>query len=232
MARLTSRAPALVVFLVYSSLHALAIATFLPRPILLNHLLPGLANHPVLSGLPSVNDQAMPPLPYTTPSPVSNTQHNNTRHRNPNHMTRVAQAHEFLHEHNKIRAEVGEPPLVWDKKLARYALRYANKRKADCALVHSPGDEFGENIYWGKHFERHSATTAVRNWVSETQYYNKGTHSCAANQMCGHFTQIIWRNTKRVGCARVKCESGGVFTVCEYDPPGNYQNEDPLTSID
>jgi len=46
----------------------------------------------------------------------------------------------------------------------------------------------------------------------------------------GHFSQIVWRNTREVGCATVQCATlqntgGGIrpyFTVCNYAPPGNF----------
>lgn len=43
----------------------------------------------------------------------------------------------------------------------------------------------------------------------------------------GHFTQLVWKSTTKVGCATVECPSGTIFdgftswyTVCNYDPPG------------
>ncbi|XWS52169.1 hypothetical protein CRYUN_Cryun11dG0043900 [Craigia yunnanensis] len=35
--------------------------------------------------------------------------------------------------------------------------------------------------------------------------------------MCGHYTQIVWKNTRRIGCARVICDNGDVFMTCNYD---------------
>lgn len=42
----------------------------------------------------------------------------------------------------------------------------------------------------------------------------------------GHFTQLVWKSTKKIGCAwnTVGCKSNGMNfykLVCEYDPPGN-----------
>jgi len=41
---------------------------------------------------------------------------------------------------------------------------------------------------------------------------------------CGHYTQIIWADTQKVGCAYHNCNKGneGAFFVCHYWPPGNY----------
>ncbi|KAL0307523.1 UNVERIFIED_CONTAM: Pathogenesis-related protein PR-1 [Sesamum angustifolium] len=103
------------------------------------------------------------------------------------------------------------------------------ERQADCELMHSfpEGDfQLGENIYWG------SGTTwtpmdAVSAWADEEKYYTYSSNSCAEGQQCGHYTQIVWKTTRKIGCARVVCDSGDVFMTCNYYPPGNYIGERP-----
>ncbi|CAH1441532.1 unnamed protein product [Lactuca virosa] len=46
-------------------------------------------------------------------------------------------------------------------------------------------------------------------------------------KMCGHYTQVVWRNSVRLGCARVQCNNDAWFVTCNYDPPGNYVGEKP-----
>lgn len=47
----------------------------------------------------------------------------------------------------------------------------------------------------------------------------------------GHFTQLVWQNTTKVGCGAVECNNDakngakGWFVVCEYDPAGNVIGE-------
>ncbi|XP_073010872.1 pathogenesis-related protein PR-1-like [Typha latifolia] len=131
---------------------------------------------------------------------------------------------QYLRPHNAARAAVGLPPLVWDARLAGYANWYANQRRGDCRLVHSHGP-FGENLFWGSG-TGWSPAQAVGAWVQERQRYNYWTNSCRG--VCGHYTQIVWRNTKRLGCAMVNCYSRrGTFVVCSYDPPGNYVGMKP-----
>lgn len=42
----------------------------------------------------------------------------------------------------------------------------------------------------------------------------------------GHFTQVVWKDSTKVGCATVKCPAGSVlaypswYTVCNYNPQG------------
>ncbi|CAL5183296.1 unnamed protein product [Lathyrus oleraceus] len=145
--------------------------------------------------------------------------------------THVVQAQDspadYLRGHNAARLAITKvkiPDLVWDNKVAAFANNYANQRK-DCQLVHSGSDRYGENIAMsgGEMF----GTDAVTMWVGEKPYYDYNSNSCAAGQMCGHYTQVVWKNTVRIGCAKVKCENGGTFITCNYDPPGNYIGERP-----
>ncbi|XP_061994776.1 pathogenesis-related protein PR-1-like [Rosa rugosa] len=135
-------------------------------------------------------------------------------------------AYKFLAPQNAARSAVRMRPLVWDAKLARYAQWYGNQRRYDCALRHSNGP-YGENIFWGSG-KGWTPAQAVMAWVSERKWYSYWSNSCARGQECGHYTQIVWRSTGRVGCARVDCFGGrGVFMICSYDPPGNYIGERP-----
>ncbi|XP_065850608.1 pathogenesis-related protein PR-1-like [Euphorbia lathyris] len=135
-------------------------------------------------------------------------------------------ASQFLSPQNAARARLRMRPLQWDSTLAMYAHSYANQRRNDCQLRHSNGP-FGENIFWGSGTGWNPGQ-AVTSWTSERRWYNYWTNSCFWNQQCGHYTQIVWRNTQRVGCAKVTCNAGrGVFMICNYYPPGNYIGERP-----
>ena len=138
----------------------------------------------------------------------------------------LSQAGQFLGPQNAVRAPLRVRPLVWDSKLERYARSYANQRRYDCALVHSNGP-YGENIFWGSG-TGWTPLQAVAAWVDERKWYRYVSNSCAGGQVCGHYTQIVWKDTRRVGCAKVTCVDGkGVFMICNYDPPGNYYGEKP-----
>ncbi|KAK9149914.1 hypothetical protein Scep_008671 [Stephania cephalantha] len=115
---------------------------------------------------------------------------------------------QFLLPQNAARAALGEPPLTWDNHLESYAQWYANQRRADCSLVHSNGP-YGENIFWGGG-DGWGPGQAVADWLSEAKWYNHWTNTCEEGEECGHYTQIVWRGTRRVGCARVVCDAGAV----------------------
>jgi hypothetical protein len=139
----------------------------------------------------------------------------------------AALSDDFLNPHNAARSQLGLPPLVWDATLAQYADWWANERRVNgnCQLQHSNGP-YGENIFWGGG-SSWTPADAVNSFLSEKQYYDYASNTCQAGKQCGHYTQIVWRDTKRLGCARVVCQSSDVFITCNYDPPGNYIGQRP-----
>ncbi|KAJ7946844.1 pathogenesis-related protein 1-like [Quillaja saponaria] len=130
---------------------------------------------------------------------------------------------DFVNAHNRARAQVGVGPINWDERVANYARNYVNQLKGSCKLVHSSGP-YGENLAWGS--PDLSGTAAVNMWVGEKKYYNYNSNSCVGGE-CRHYTQVVWRNSVRLGCAKVRCPSGGSIISCNYDPPGNYVNQRP-----
>lgn len=127
---------------------------------------------------------------------------------------------DYLDAHNVARAAVGVGPLVWNENVARYAQAYANARSKDCAMKHSDGP-YGENLAAGSW--NLSAKEAVKMWVDEKPLYDVQTGLCVGGGMdCRHYTQVVWRNSRSVGCAHVACTNGWTFVTCNYDPPGNY----------
>jgi hypothetical protein len=54
--------------------------------------------------------------------------------------------------------------------------------------------------------------------LPQIKQYNFGAPGYAFQT--GHFSQMIWRDTQRIGCGVAPRCSGGNFLVCHYDPPG------------
>ena len=42
----------------------------------------------------------------------------------------------------------------------------------------------------------------------------------------GHFTAMVWKATRRLGCAKGNCPGQNLW-VCQYDPPGNMMGAFP-----
>uniref|UniRef100_A0A2P2N5X8 Pathogenesis-related protein 1 n=1 Tax=Rhizophora mucronata TaxID=61149 RepID=A0A2P2N5X8_RHIMU len=130
---------------------------------------------------------------------------------------------DYLNAHNSARAQVGVGPMTWDNQVATYAQNYASQLKGSCNLVHS-GGQYGENLA-GSSGDL-TGTDAVKLWVDEKSKYDYNTNTCVGGE-CLHYTQVVWRNSVRLGCAKVRCNNGGTVVSCNYDPPGNYNNERP-----
>ena len=130
---------------------------------------------------------------------------------------------DYLNAHNAARSQVSVANIIWDSTVAAYALNYSNSRISDCNLVHSNGP-YGENLAKGS--GSFTGTAAVNLWVAEKPHYDYASNSCVGGQ-CLHYTQVVWRNSVRVGCARVQCTNGWWFISCNYDPPGNYIGQRP-----
>ncbi|GEM_PF-584541 len=132
--------------------------------------------------------------------------------------------------HDKIRAEVKAGPLTWSKELAAYAQKWADHLAATrCDLAHRPSSgewaqKYGENLFAGsaKFF---TVADAVKLWENEKKNY-KGQAIDSGSANSGHYTQLVWKNTKQVGCGKVVCKDD-LIVVCNYDPPGNIAGQLP-----
>ncbi|KAK2393337.1 hypothetical protein P8452_15360 [Trifolium repens] len=130
---------------------------------------------------------------------------------------------DYLDVHNQARKDVHVGPLQWDNTLETYAQDYANKRIKDCELEHSMGP-YGENLAEG--YGEMNGTDSVKFWLTEKPNYDYHSNSCV-NDECLHYTQIVWRDTVHLGCAKSKCKNGWVFVICSYSPPGNVDGQRP-----
>ncbi|KAH7834585.1 hypothetical protein Vadar_017614 [Vaccinium darrowii] len=108
---------------------------------------------------------------------------------------------DYLNAHNSARAAVGVGPLTWDANLEAFAQNYATQRTEDCTLMHSGGGgKYGKNIVVGS--GDFTGVDAVGLWVGEKPNYDYNSNSCVRGE-CGHYTQVAWRNSVQLGCARV-----------------------------
>jgi uncharacterized protein YkwD len=132
-------------------------------------------------------------------------------------------AHDMLAAHNAVRARVGRVPLSWSDRLAALSQDWADALLARKQFVHRPNSAYGENL-----FEITGATASsaqvVHAWAAESQNYDYSSNRCRG--VCGHYTQIVWGDTKEVGCA-VARGGGREVWVCDYDPPGNWVGKRP-----
>ncbi len=133
----------------------------------------------------------------------------------------------MLRDHNAARQEVGTPALVLDDDLNAQALAYAEELASSGRFEHSAGSTRvgqGENLWAGTQgafsYERMAA-----GWIDEKQYYIHAAFPYVSNtgrwQDVGHYTQVIWRETTKLGCG-IATGNGRDVLVCRYSPPGNF----------
>jgi len=126
-----------------------------------------------------------------------------------------------LNSTNFYRSEHNATSLTWNSSLSSFALSWAQK----CQWAHSHGPN-GENL--AENYE--NVTDAIDGWGDERGKYDF-SHG-GFGEGTGHFTQLVWKATTSVGCARVNCANNdkggnaqGWYVVCEYWPPGNVMGQ-------
>lgn len=128
---------------------------------------------------------------------------------------------------NTYRARHGARPVKLDRRLTEYAKSRAREVSSHERLreAHRGLDgEYGENLYWTGSTEpnRLPGSAAVKAWYDEVSTYDfqagRFSHST------GHFTQLVWRGSTRIGAARATGRGGEWhenYVVVTFSPPGN-----------
>jgi len=137
----------------------------------------------------------------------------------------IALAEDMVAAHNAVRTQVGAPPVHWDNALARQAMVAAQRNLDLEELKHTdPEDRPGQGENLASALGGHvGAKTLLALWVDEKSRYGGGAIDCdndAIFRSYGHYTQMIWRSTARIGCAMASNDRGQVL-ACRYWPAGN-----------
>jgi hypothetical protein len=158
--------------------------------------------------------------------------------------------------HNAVRAAVmttpALPPLTWSTDVAAYAQAWATQLASNPTTCASPqhrsGAElhamnYGENLAWysARRSASSTAQEATDGWAAEKACWTYGTiegteqcdMTCATNLSsdgCGHYTQIVWRDSVLLGCGVATCQNGTSnvdIWICNYSPAGNIIGKSP-----
>jgi hypothetical protein len=139
----------------------------------------------------------------------------------------------ILGAHNRERLELGLQALSWNDALARSAQQWADHLASTGRFEHAPESRSapeGENL-WAGTKGYYSPEAMVDAWVREKRFFQPGVfpeNSRTGNvEDVGHFTQIVWRATTKVGCAEATSAREDIL-VCRYAEAGNYIGERPF----
>ena len=130
---------------------------------------------------------------------------------------------EALNAHNYYRRYHHAGPLTINNQLSRIAENYSRRLAYTIrGLQHSTNrynnEALGENLYFcfGK---EPTGNETTKSWYDEIQYHDfNSDYGCSYS---GHFTQLIWKNSKEVGFGVTKNKDGQWFVVANYFPAGN-----------
>ena len=156
-----------------------------------------------------------------------------------------------LEVHNSARIDVDVPLLKWSVKLANDAQVYANYlAKRNMGLIHSRHiDEQGENLYMcyttntkeSFFIPEFPCRDASSSWYNEIEDYNhpytqtflflfkRTIFPINSSSAVGHYTQMVWSSTSKLGIAWAVSSTGRVYVVARYSKPGNCRGEYPYS---
>uniref|UniRef100_A0AAQ4RIU0 ShKT domain-containing protein n=1 Tax=Gasterosteus aculeatus aculeatus TaxID=481459 RepID=A0AAQ4RIU0_GASAC len=139
---------------------------------------------------------------------------------------------EIIDVHNAFRRAV--EPTASDMLLMSYSEEVAASAQAwadNCVLAHGEpstrmlnGYELGENLFYSS--SPYPWTAVVNAWHSEVANYLYPNGSTNAKTV-GHYTQVVWNSSYKVGCGMTLCPNGIYFYACHYYRAGNFRTWPP-----
>ncbi|XP_066910416.1 uncharacterized protein [Clytia hemisphaerica] len=176
-----------------------------------------------------------PPTTTTTAPPTTTT---TTEEYVPPPLSKEKQSVECHNSRRMLHQDT--PDLGWDTELEELAQAWADVIAARGTMEHDPkndADQTGENIYWASGGTR-TVEDACKAWYDEIDDYDFKTHgkkaSSPSNKMIGHFTQMVWKSTTKIGVG-IAYKGSEIYIVAKYRARGNFigryaENVMPKTS--
>ncbi|XP_076324440.1 venom allergen 3-like [Tachypleus tridentatus] len=149
----------------------------------------------------------------------------------------IVQAHNELRQRVATGKETNQPEasnmrkMSWDEELAEVAQRWADQCnfKHDCAKCREV-ERFGAGQNLAISMSSNDNATAdwremIRKWYDEVKTFSSSyisRYQFVSNT--GHYTQVTWANTFKVGCGYTYYKNNEWYTkfyVCNYGPAGN-----------
>ncbi|KAG8192347.1 hypothetical protein JTE90_002167 [Oedothorax gibbosus] len=147
---------------------------------------------------------------------------------------RLVKNDEFVQEclriHNHYRADHGSPCLHLSTEVSAFSQKWADRLAKEDHFHHSNHPKYGENLFVSYMSDNSlpmaTAKEVVESWYAEQKFYPFGCHITRdIIYKAGHFTQVIWRNSRELGIGRSISRTNRVYVVANYFPAGNVFNK-------
>ncbi|XP_068558279.1 cysteine-rich venom protein ophanin-like [Cebidichthys violaceus] len=135
---------------------------------------------------------------------------------------------EIVNVHNTFRRAVH--PTASDMLLMSYSEEVAASTQAwvdQCHLGHGAPStrmldeyELGENLFYSS--SPNSWTAVINAWHSEDSNYHY-PFGFIKGKPTGHYTQVVWNSSYKVGCGVALCPNNIYFYGCRYYRAGNFK---------
>jgi len=163
-----------------------------------------------------------------------------------NSQTPLAVPEEIYADQDAARSAYGLTPFLRDSNLVDLAQAITNQCNWDLSITSSwktqqimaYANKSGEVYKKGKYSQtlglnRGAATEGFTSvsWLEQKEHWHCETNTCDSGRTCGGFTQSIWKNSVKIGCALTSCETGSPWgdefpvwenLFCFYNPAGNF----------
>ncbi|CAH0388497.1 unnamed protein product [Bemisia tabaci] len=125
-----------------------------------------------------------------------------------------------LESHNYYRRIHKAGDLRLSHEISTYAQEWAEKLASEGGnLRHRLNGKYGENLWAGTFLP--TGHQPVDHFYTEEQLYRNVYGRTPASNGAGHFTQLVWRNSKKLGVGLAQSSGGVWVAVFNYDPRGN-----------
>ena len=129
---------------------------------------------------------------------------------------------EITEKHNEYRKKHNVGELERDSNLedmVQKKLKYAVETGEDPYITEKyNGEKVGQNKYYLVTLnEKLEVDTIVDSWYYTKYSYNFKEPGCENNKLAQDFVNLIWKNTKKVGCGYI-CKNKQCYALCAYYP--------------
>jgi hypothetical protein len=124
---------------------------------------------------------------------------------------------------NEYRRLHQAPPLVFSPVISEISQSWADHMANNNVFEHSVRSIYGENIAMTSNVGNDAMIQSIDMFYSEVSLYDY--KKPVFSSQTGHFTQLVWMNTKEIGLGISTSSNGYTYICTHYYPPGNYAND-------